>query len=315
MNQLKLLEKGWKAGLAVLTASVLAFGGLFLSLTSSLASGTPNMTVRMVVNDDNDVPDQGWQHTLSSQAGHRISFAVEIHNTVVGTEARDVHVAVGFPSGVRNTLNIPVNISANNANNASDSVAINVTSPVSGAEIRYVPHSTRLYWDRDGDGVREYNNTPLVDGIVGGGLTLGDQKGCNEFIIQVTFLAELVAGQEPEPSPSPSPTPTPSATPSPTPTPPAGQSQSQSQSQTQNNTQTQTVNVTTAAAPAPQVAGVKKQPETGVGVLGMAAMFSAAPIGLVLARYGRGRIHAKRDEELIVTANSIFSDRQSKKSL
>ena len=66
-----------------------------------------------------------------------------------------------------------------------------------------------------------------------------------------------------------------------------------------------------------QVAGAKvpvAQPETGVGVLGMVSMFSAAPIGFALARYGRGRINTKREEELIVTANSIFSQRKNKKS-
>ena len=49
MNQIKLLEKTWKAGLTVLTALALAFGGLFLNLRAAGAHGNPNMTVNLLV--------------------------------------------------------------------------------------------------------------------------------------------------------------------------------------------------------------------------------------------------------------------------
>lgn len=334
MNQIKLIEKVWKTGLAILIAGTLSFGGLFLNLKATSAADSPLMTVDMKANDDNDVPDQGWKDTLSSEAGHRISFGVEIHNTKVDTEAKNVHVKVGFPTEAKNTLNIPVNISADNAAGASDSVTVNVASPASGAKIKYVPNSTRLYWDMNGDGVKEYNNTPLVDGIVNGGLTLGDQKGCNQYIIQVTFLAEL-EGQQPQPSPSPSPTPSPTPSPSPTPAPspsptpspvaptpsplpsqpPAGGPTGPTQNVYQNVNQT--VNVTAPAAAVPEVKGASiplKQPETGAGVLGMTAMFGAAPIGLALARYGRGRmVIEKKEEELAQIAGNSFKLRQGKR--
>lgn len=100
----------------------------------------------------------------------------------------------------------------------------------------------------------------------------------------------------------PTPTPTPSATPV------AGQTQTQTQ--TQNNNQT--VNVTV-----PQVAGVKaptKLPETGVGVLGLFTMFSAAPLGVLLTRYGRGRMFtAKREEDLSEVASELVSERKQLK--
>ena len=129
-------------------------------------------------------------------------------------------------------------------------------------------------------------------------------------------------GPLPSPTPSPSPSPQPSSVPSPSPSPEpeGGQGQDQEQdqevnvnvnvNQTQENNQT--VNV------AGQVAGVStiplKQPETGVGVLGMASMVSAGPLGLALARYGRGRIVAKKEEDLTSIASDIVSDRLSKKS-
>src|SRR4030043_806115 len=107
MNQIKILERIWKTGLALFAAGILAFSGFFLALPKASATGAPNLTTRLLVNDNNDVPDQGWQHVLSSQAGHRVAFQVDIHNTVVGTVAENVHVRVAFPNGAQNTINVP----------------------------------------------------------------------------------------------------------------------------------------------------------------------------------------------------------------
>jgi len=125
----------------------------------------------------------------------------------------------------------------------------------------------------------------------------------------------LVKNVNCEPEPSPSPSPTPVATP--TPVPQGGQDQGQSQEQKQktevnvNVEQNQTVNVT-----APAVAGTStvpvKQPDTGVGVLGMASMAGTAPLGFLLARYGRGRITAKKEENLSEIALGLTKKRLDK---
>ena len=130
----------------------------------------------------------------------------------------------------------------------------------------------------------------------------------------------------PTPSPSPSPSPSPLPSPSPSPEPEGGQGQDQEQGQEQKQKQetnvnvkveqkqenNQTVNVTG------QVAGVStvpvKQPETGPGVLGMVSVAGAGPLGLLLARYGRGRIVGKKDEDLTSIASAIVTDRLDKKS-
>jgi len=66
-----------------------------------------------------------------------------------------------------------------------------------------------------------------------------------------------------------------------------------------------------------QVAGATvptKQPETGAGVLGLATMASAAPLGVILSRYGRGRMIAgKKEEELAETACEVFKNRLTRK--
>lgn len=122
------------------------------------------------------------------------------------------------------------------------------------------------------------------------------------------------------PSPSPSPSPSPLPSPSPSPEPEGGQGQEQKQDQEvnvnvnveQKQENNQTVNVTG------EVAGIStvpvKQPETGVGVLGMASVAGAGPLGLLLARYGRGRIVVKKEEDLTSIASDIVADRLDKKS-
>ncbi len=112
----------------------------------------------------------------------------------------------------------------------------------------------------------------------------------------------------PKPSPSPSPTPTPSVVPSPSATPSAtpttniiiNNNNEQSQDQHQNQNQSQVLGATTP----------KELPATGVGVLGMTGMFSAAPIGVVLSRFGKGRL-AKKKEDLVEFASAKFDERNS----
>ena len=182
MNQIKTLEKIWKTGLAILVAATLSIGGLFLSLPKTSAHGSPVMTTRMLVSDV-DNPADGWQHNLNSQGGHTVKFYIEIHNTIVGTNTHNVRARVSLPGGVSQTLSVPLTVSADNAASVSDTDTIHVVSPASGGRIEYIPGTTRLTWDENGDGTLDYNQTPVPDGITSGGIRIGDQSGCNEFII------------------------------------------------------------------------------------------------------------------------------------
>ena len=89
----------------------------------------------------------------------------------------------------------------------------------------------------------------------------------------------------------------------PTPTPTTGgntninnNENKQEQTQTQTNNQTVNVTVNQATSSGQVLSGktIAKQPETGVGVLGFATMFSSAPLGLFLAKFKRGKAAAKK---------------------
>ena len=110
-----------------------------------------------------------------------------------------------------------------------------------------------------------------------------------------------------------SPTPTPVASPTPIPCTSCGATtitinnkneQHQEQHQDQHQEQTGTVAGATTVP--------TKTPETGVGVLGMAGMFSAAPVGVVLSRFGKGRITGKKEEDINEIAMGIIDNKRAK---
>ena len=132
------------------------------------------------------------------------------------------------------------------------------------------------------------------------------------------------ATPSPSPSPSPGPVQSPSPTPNPSPGPEGGQGQDQKQDQEvnvnvnveQKQENNQTVNVTVPAVQAAAVTTVPvKQPETGAGVLGMVSVAGAGPLGLLLARYGRGRIVGKKEEESLSEIGFNLTEKRREKDL
>ena len=294
-----------------MVAVSLVAGGLFLSL-KSVSAGSPNLTLLYLGNNNNDSSDS-WDHDVTLTSGQQVQLYAEIHNTNVPSTANNVKVKATLPGGTFTDGSSTATLTADNASSVSDSVALHITG---GGQLNYVPGSTVLTWDPNGDGNYEYNLTPVADGIVDGGFTLpSGLNGWNQYIAQVAFLAQ-VTGPSPTPSPTPTPSPSPTVAPSPSPTPAAGGDNNNNNNNNNDidididNNQTQTVNVsggvTTASVPV-------KQPETGVGVLGMTAMFGAAPLGLALSRYGRGRLMTTRKEEdLAEIANGLVNTRRGK---
>lgn len=260
-------------------------------------AANPLLTVRYVVTNLNH--DGGvWKESTSAQAGDVLELDVEMHNTEVGTTATNPKVRATFTTGTFTAGTSTVRFSADNAGEARDQIALAITSQ-GGGSLAYITGSTRLFWDPNGDGVKDFNGTVIGDGIASGGISLpGNMNGCNQFIAQITFRVRVKAGQNPTPTPTPTPTPPPTGGSTPTP-PPGGQEQHQEQ--TQNNTQNQTVNVTqnvtqTQQTPAPQVAGVKELPKTGPAFLAWSALASAAPIGVGL-RFWSARLRRRSTQE------------------
>lgn len=308
-DPIKLLKLGWRTGMTATVVSTMVLGGLALNLSAAFATNDPqpNLTVRHLGVRGGD---SGWTENVNLNQGDEVHFYAEIHNTVVGSRADNVTLTAAVTGGTFTDGTSTATASANNASSASDTINIHING---GGQLQFVPNSTRVTWDVNGDGNKEYNNT-FVAGNPFNGLLIGDQDGCNQYIIQVGWSARVVGGTQPSPSPSPTPSVSPSPTPtpvaSPTPPPSGGNNQDQDQEQEQDQEQNQdvdvnveqnnnqTVNITNPAPPA--VAGVKvplKQPETGVSVLGLASMAGAAPVGLALSRFGRGRVVGKKDEE------------------
>lgn len=141
-------------------------------------------------------------------------------------------------------------------------------------------------------------------------------SGCGTVYIDESGNESCSPWPSPSPSPSvnasPTPAPTPSPSPSASPCASCDEDEDDDDDQTQTQTQTQTVNITVEG----QVQGAKtptELPATGAGVLGLATMASAAPIGLALARFGRGfKVQGKKEENLASFASELVKNRVQK---
>ena len=176
----------------------------------------------------------------------------------------------------------------------------------------------------DGNGADKRRTSS--DGSFGGTQGHGDwddNNGCgndNDFADdnKGNCGGKAKTGAVPSPKPSVKPSPRPSRSPRPSSTPSPGGIVNENNNENNNNnssentvnitiennpTQTQTVNVTVP----------KVLPATGVSTLGMVTMFGAAPLGIILSRFGRG-LSSKKKEDLTSIANQLFISRQTRRS-
>lgn len=311
-------------------AALLVAGGTVVVTTANALADSPHLTVRSLVNNLNDNPDAGWVSNVDIKKGQRVQVYAELHNTQVGTVANNAKVKATLPANGSSSGNIQVSLTADNANSSASSVTVNAPGAV---EYKYVAGSTRLTWNQDGQGTKEFENTQVSDGIVASGFTLGNQGGCNNFVAQISFLVDVVG---PDASPSPSPSPSPSSSPkpsvSPSPTPGSGgqnqdQNQGQNQSQTQNNNQTTNVNVSntnnntnnvTVSMPKDKESkktGVPvKSPETGLPIAASVAILGGAPVGLLLRKFKAGQVDPSDEESESEFITALVSQRKDKLS-
>ncbi len=165
------------------------------------------------------VGESQWRTSLNGlTANDELEFKVYAHNTQRGT------IAFGTKAGVSNwtsaenrNLTLTGFVDADNANRAQSNVSL---SSAANFSLEYINGSTR-FQGRPTLDVQPFDpNATQADGIVSAsGLTigtLGQQEGCWDFLMTITFRARI---KQTIPTPSPTPTPTPIVTPSPTPSP------------------------------------------------------------------------------------------------
>jgi len=296
--------------LSMVFSGAFLVAALTLGLPAQALADGPALDINLLGTDDNDAASP-WNQNVNVPVGHQVQYALAIHNHVPGTVATGVRAKVSLPSGVITSGTSTATVTSSNAATVTQSITVNVTT-AGGGEIKYVPGSTQVTWDPDGDGDLDYNAATFADGIVSGdGLLLGDLKGCNEFIIRISFLANVVG---PQVTPTPTPTPTPIVTPTPTPTPGAGTTiiNNNDNDNENNNTNNNNVNVTVSnPTSSPTVAGMKTLPETGAFAILLTALVGAIPLGLFLKRYRSLKLKLFTDESASKLADGkelSFSD-------
>jgi len=147
----------------------------------------PNLTINYLSGTD---ATGVWADSTPASVGEVVEFYIEIHNTNDPSTAEDLTVrAVLDP-------NSAAYVGASNHLEVSDSTAI--TGLPENTFLQYRSGSMRITWDQDGDGIKEFDNYAWPnDAIVSAtGINLGNLLGCNPYIIQISFKADVVETPE-----------------------------------------------------------------------------------------------------------------------
>jgi uncharacterized repeat protein (TIGR01451 family) len=98
--------------------------------------------------------------------------------------AKDVNVRVAMPTGTKQSQDATAYISATNAQPTQVFDTLTMTGANNGFfAIDYVPGSAQLH--------KNGQTTALSDNLVTSGVNLGDQKGCFDFVQEVTFRMKV----------------------------------------------------------------------------------------------------------------------------
>jgi len=138
---------------------------------------------------------------IKSQNSDKVSFMLQLHNTVVGTEAKDVKFKLStFPESFGKSAKITATGSSQNAGSSSKDVT--VTFDKDSSRITYIPDSLKISWDQDGNGANDYNEKSLNDSnLFSSGVSLPDNKilfGCYDYIVYIYFDAKVEYQGTPE---------------------------------------------------------------------------------------------------------------------
>ncbi len=157
-----------------------------------VAALDPNLTIKFLSANPKR-PGDGWSDNTQANAGDPLQFYLEIHNTNVPSVAKDLRVRVDFNNLMAYASYKPY------TTYSSDPTKVNFSS---SAEMTYRSGSMKITWDKNGDGVKEYDSYVWPnDDLISGGIVLGDLWGCNPYVIQISFWADS------QPTPPPTPTP------------------------------------------------------------------------------------------------------------
>lgn len=146
------------------------------------AASGPNLTINYLSGTD---ATGVWADATPAAIGETVEFYIEIHNTNVPSTAENLTVRVVLAP------NSTAYVGASNHSTISDSTSI--TGLPANALLQYRGGSMRLTWDQNGDGIKEFDNYAWPNDalISAGGINLGNLLGCNPYIIQISFKADV----------------------------------------------------------------------------------------------------------------------------
>lgn len=193
------LAKRSRSLMALFVTMGMVFPMAMLSGSNSLAAGTPvfnnmaNDYPTLMVANRTTSPDSYGQ-TANVSVGDRVALRVYIHNTVLDTTANNVLVTASMDSNFSTNHSVSATVSADNASPVSGNIT---TTSGNDVQLKYVPGTTQRFWF---DANSQMQSEVLGDGILSGGVNIGNVNGCWNYVQYVVFQAEVVARPVIEPT-------------------------------------------------------------------------------------------------------------------
>ena len=188
----KYLARRYRSLVALFVSMGMIFPLAMLGGSTSMAAGTPvfnnmaNDYPTLMIANRTQSPDNYGQTTTVS-AGDRVAMRVYIHNSVLESVANNVRVTASMDSDFSRSHSISATVSADNASPVSGNVTANSHGDV---QLKYIPGTTQRFWF---DSNSQMQSETLGDGILSGGVNIGNVQGCWEYVQYVVFQAEVVA--------------------------------------------------------------------------------------------------------------------------
>ena len=195
------MKKGFTYAKNILSLILVIILGLSAFLTlmgraEAVDGSGPNITIP---DFGVSVGDSGWKNSVSANPGDELWFQLQVHNTNVPSDAENLTVKLDMPTDRDGNLTVNVTAGtsspttvAGSVTSASKSVTVNIPG---GARLKYRAGSMQITWDQNGDGTKEYSGSAWGGGdgsLTGSGVNFGTLKGCNNYVIQLLFAADVV---------------------------------------------------------------------------------------------------------------------------
>lgn len=138
--------------------------------------------------------DTQYVKSVNAKVDEVVKVELYYHNTELpdsGKVAQNVHAKIVLPTAPGLVQTISSSVNADNSNTVNDTATVNLS--LANANLAYIPGSATWTHNVGTNTAVKYQTDKVGDGIVNGGLNLGNEQPCYNFESYVTVQVRVMA--------------------------------------------------------------------------------------------------------------------------